>query len=176
MALAKKYFMGKPDQQNDHRINDQIKVRQVRLINTEDQNVGVVDTSIALQMAKEADVDLVEIAPNAKPPVCKLMNYGKFVYNQKKKQKSQEAANRIQEDREIRLRPASADHDLEIKSKKAREFLSSGCKVRLQIKTKGRERFIIDIQESVVQKFYKYLDDIAKLENVGGSYTLVPLP
>lgn len=163
-----------PKEQKGHRINEAIRVREVFLIDENEEKLGVVVTKEAMKTAKEKGLDLVEVASKAKPPVCKLMDYGKFLYHEKKKKKHQELQNRHQEDREIRVRPDTDEHDLEIKSKKAREFLKSGCKVKIQIKLRGRERSMRGIQDNTANRFASYLEDISRLEKRGNTFILIP--
>jgi len=164
-----------PKVDRKHKINEEIRSREVRIVGDDEENsIGVVSLKEALVIAKERGVDLVNVGADQSPCVCKLMDYGKFAYQNKKKTKHQELANRAQEDREIRLRPSSADHDLEVKSKKAREFLMMGCKVKLQVKLRGREKYIKGSQENVVERFSELLKDVSRLEQAGNSFTLIP--
>lgn len=176
MIRKNRNFREMPRVDRKHKINEEIRGREVRIVgDDEDNSIGVVSLKEALSIARERGVDLVQVGGDQSPCVCKLMDYNKFIYLNKKKTKHQELANRVQEDREIRLRPASAEHDLQIKAKKAREFLQQGCKVRLQIKVKGREKYMISAQDDVAERFGELLKDIARLEQSGNSYTLIPI-
>lgn len=125
----------------DYRINSRIRVPEVRLVGTDGEQLGVVSTRDALRRAEEADLDLVEVAPQAKPPVCKMLDYGKFKYEQEKKAKEdakKQRANRV-ETKEIQLRPVTDQNDLEVKLKRAEGFLNDGNKVKFVVKFRGRE-------------------------------------
>lgn len=168
-------FREMPQSDRKHRINEDIRAKQVRIVgDDEDKKIGVISTREALNIARERGVDLVQVGNDENPCTCKLMDYGKFIFHTKKKTKHQELASRAQEDREIRLRPASADHDLEVKAKKAREFIKQGCKVHLQIKLRGREKYIENVQEDIANRFSVLLSDVARLEKAGNSFTLIP--
>lgn len=166
-----------PQVERKHRINNEIRSRTVKvIIEKEDEDRPTIITVPffkALQMATDEGLDLVQVS-DGDPVTCKILDYNKYVYHMKKKTKHQELANRSQEDREIRLKPNVADHDLEVKAKKAREFLENGCKVKLQIKLKGREKYIKGIEESIINKFAELLKNEARLEQSGGSFILVP--
>ncbi len=121
------------------RVNERIRVREVRLIDDEGQQVGVIPTRDALEMARERGLDLVEVAPNAVPPVCRLLDYGKFRYEQGRKDRESRRNQHVVELKEVRLRPKTDDHDLATKGRQAARFLDSGDKVKLTVQFKGRE-------------------------------------
>lgn len=121
------------------RINDQIRVREVRLIDADGEQRGIVPTIEALDMAKEGDLDLVEVSPNARPPVCKLLNYGKYKYEQEKKSREQKKKASQVRLKEVRMQPKIEQHDLAFKSKHVQEFLDQGNKVKVTIRFRGRE-------------------------------------
>ena len=118
---------------DEPRINDEIRVSQVRLIGPNGEQVGVIATSVALNLAKEANLDLVEVAPNAKPPVAKLIDYGKFKYNEKIKQREARRNQSTAEIKEIRFRLKIDDHDFEVKKGHVERFLNAGDKVKVTI-------------------------------------------
>lgn len=125
----------------DYRTNSRIRVPEVRLVGTDGEQLGVVNTKDALRQADEAGLDLVEVAPQAKPPVCKILDYGKFKYEEEKKAKAaakKQRANRV-ETKEIQLRPVTDEADLNVKLKRAEGFLADGNKVKFVVKFKGRE-------------------------------------
>lgn len=132
-----------------------IRVPQIRLIDHENQQRGVVPTFEAKNLAKELGLDLVEVSPTENPPVCRIMDYGKFLYNQRKKQKQSHST--IQTLKEIRLRPKTDDHDREVKINHAVEFLEKGCKVQFTMLFKGRERFN---REFAMEKFKAIQDHL----------------
>ncbi|ULQ60183.1 translation initiation factor IF-3 [Brucepastera parasyntrophica] len=121
------------------RINDQIRVREVRLIDENGEQKGVVPTVDALAMARELDLDLVEIAPQAVPPVCKILDYGKYRFEMEKKLRDSKKKQKIQVLKEIRMQPKIDDHDLDFKSKHVKQFLAGGDKVKVTIRFRGRE-------------------------------------
>ncbi|NEG70085.1 translation initiation factor IF-3 [Bifidobacterium choloepi] len=125
---------------DEPRINDEIRVSQVRLIGPNGEQVGVIATSVALNLAKEANLDLVEVAPNAKPPVAKLIDYGKFKYNEKVKQREARRNQSTAEIKEIRFRLKIDEHDFDVKKGHVIRFLSGGDKVKVTIMLRGREQ------------------------------------
>ena len=124
---------------DEPRINDEIRVSQVRLIGPNGEQVGVIATSVALNLAKEANLDLVEVAPNAKPPVAKLIDYGKYKYNEKIKQREARRNQSTAEIKEIRFRLKIDDHDFDVKKGHVTRFLNGGDKVKVTIMLRGRE-------------------------------------
>ncbi len=148
------------------RINEHIRIPEVRLIDAEGQQVGVVKTDEARRMALEVDLDLVEVAANANPPVCKIMDHGKFLFEEQKKERLARKKQRESavETKEIRLRPGTGDGDLKIKADHAREFLEDGCKVGIQLQFRGREMAHRELGIEAIKRFAAMLEDIAKLE------------
>lgn len=159
----------KPDfkrrQEDEHRINDRIRVPRVRLV-IEGSEPQVVATSDALKMAEEQDLDLVEISPNADPPVCKILDYKKFLYNQKKKQKELKAKQSKVVIKEIRFGPNTDDHDFNFKLANARKFLEEGNKVKAFVFFRGRTIVYKDRGEILLLKFAQELSDIGALEQM----------
>jgi len=124
----------------DLRINEQIRVREVRLIREDgDQQQGIIPITEALEIAKEQNLDLVEVAPNAVPPVVKIMNYGKFKFENEKKLRDSKKKQKLIKLKEIRMQPKIDDHDLDFKSRHVKEFLNEGNKVKVTIRFRGRE-------------------------------------
>lgn len=130
---------GNKDDKDSVRINERIRVPQVRLIDDQGEQVGVVPTPQALQMARDKGLDLVEISPNAQPPVCKILDYGKFKYEKKKKEHQARKNQVVVKVKEVQLRPNTDAHDLEYKIKNSHEFLEEGDKVKFTILFRGRE-------------------------------------
>lgn len=161
------------DSDKEHRINFEIRVPKILLIDENDEKQGITYTKDAIFKAQNLGLDLVEVAPQAQPPVCKIMDYNKYIYHLKKKKKKNENSNRV-EDHEIRITPSIADHDLMVKAKKVKEFLEDNCKVRIQVKLEGRERYIPNISESAAKRLAELLSDCSKIEFSNGQYTLVP--
>lgn len=125
--------------EKDLRINEQIRVREVRLIDDKGEQRGIVSTLEALRIAREAGLDLVEVAPQSVPPVCRLLNYGKYKFEQEKKVKDAKKRAKVTELKEIRMQPKIAEHDLDFKANHVREFLEDGNKVKVTIRFRGRE-------------------------------------
>jgi translation initiation factor IF-3 len=138
----------------------------VRLIDDTGKQVGVIPTIQALRMAQERELDLVEVAPGAKPPVCRLLNYGKFLYEKTKKERQARKAQKIIEIKEIRMRPQIGEHDVAFKSKRVREFLADGAKVRLRVRFRGRERSYPEIGRDLLKQLGDTFLDVATIEQV----------
>ncbi len=145
-------------------INDKIKAREVQLIGDTGEMFGVVDINTALEKAEEKDLDLVLVSPNSNPPVCKIMNYGKYKFEQSKKEKEAKKKQKAIEIKEIRITPNIEQHDFEFKAKNARKFIEDGNKLKITIKFKGREVNNSKLGENVLNKFIENLSDIAVVE------------
>lgn len=150
------------------RVNERIRVRDVRLIDEEGHQAGIVPTRDALQRAKENGLDLIEVAPNAVPPVCRIMDYGKFKYEQAKREKDAHKKSKQQELCLIRLRPNIDEHDILVKVKHAREFLEEGDKVRVFVMFRSREFTHPEFGRHLLQRFIESLADIANVEKSVG--------
>lgn len=146
------------------RINNRIRAREVRLIDENGAQVGVVPIRDALGMAEERGLDLVEVAPNAIPPVCRILDYGKFRYEQSKKEREARKNQKQVEIKQIRLEPKTDDHDLDVKAKQARRFLIDGDKVKFNLRFRGREIFHQDIGLRMLEQMAEELRDIAIVE------------
>ena len=144
------------------RVNEQIRISPVRVINAEGAMLGVMPTGKAQEAAREAGLDLVEVAPNERPPVCKIIDYGKFKYTQKKKL-SKQKQHQVHI-KEIRVRPKTGDHDIEVKVKRAREFLEHKDKVLVNVLFRGRELAHIDEGRKVMQEVLTALEEVGKVE------------
>ena len=149
------------------RINEQIRVREVRLIDDKGEQRGIVSTLEALKIAREAGVDLVEVAPQSSPPVCKLLDYGKFKFEQEKKIKESRKNQKIVKIKEVRMQPKIDDHDLEFKAKHVKEFLEEGNKVKVTIRFRGRELAHTEIGEDVLKSVLGVIE---------GAYVMEKLP
>ncbi len=147
-------------------MNERIRVPEVRLIGADGEQIGVVPTDQAREKAREAGMDLVEVAPLARPPVCRLMDFGKYKYEQRKKQqKAREKQHRIRI-KGIRLRPKTDDHDFEVKLRQARQFLEEGNKVQVTLLFRGREMSHIELGRDVLMRFAEQLKDLSTVERV----------
>ena len=149
---------------NQYRVNEQIRVREVRIVG--DGGSTVVPTRQALDMARDQGVDLVEISPNANPPVCRLIDYSKFLYQQKKRQKEMKAKQVKVEVKEIRFGPQTDEHDYQFKLKHAREFLEEGNKVRSYVFFRGRSILFKEQGEVLLLRFANDLEDCGKVESM----------
>jgi translation initiation factor IF-3 len=148
--------------QKGQRINEQIRVSPVRVIAQDGALLGVIETIEALQKARDVGMDLVEVAPQEKPPVCRIMDFGKFKYQQKKRQ--HKGHTHHGKNKELRLRPKIGDHDLMTKVNRAKEFLAGKDKVIFSVIFRGRENAHVDEGFKLVQRLTKELEDVAKLE------------
>ena len=145
-------------------INRQIKEKEVQVINENGEKLGVFSLNDAIEKAEEKDLDLVLVSPNANPAVCKIMNYGKYKFEQSKKEKESRRNQKAVEIKEIRVTPNIGAHDFEFKAKNARNFLESGNKVKFTLKFRGRELNNIKAGEDVLNKFINNLSDISSPE------------
>ena len=136
----------------------------MRLINADGKMVGIVPIEVALESARQVGLDLVEIVPNQSPPVCKIMDYGKFKYQEKKKAQAAKAKQTVVEIKEIKLRPRTEDHDLNFKIAHIRRFIQEGNKAKVSIIFRGREIQHIEIVQPLVDRIIKETEDIAKVE------------
>jgi translation initiation factor IF-3 len=148
------------------RINTEIGVPRVRLVDERGNMVGVVPRNEALTMAANAGLDLVEVAPNADPPVCKILDYGKFKYEEQKKKNEARKKQKIIEVKEIKLRPSIDDHDYEVKMRAMNKFIEEGDKVKVTMRFRGRELAHQDIGMNVLIRVRDDLDAIAKVEQM----------
>jgi translation initiation factor IF-3 len=148
----------------EFRINQQIRAREVRLITDTNENVGVVPIQRALQIAAERELDLVEVAPNAVPPVCKIMDFGKFLYERAKKEREARKQQKTIEVKEIRLRPKTDDHHRTFKVRDARRWIEEGMKVKVRIRFRGREITYPEIAREMLEEVAQELQDIAIVE------------
>ena len=153
------------EQQQEHRTNNMIRVPQVRLVG-ENVTVGVYLTPEALKMAQDQALDLVEISPNADPPVCKIIDYNKFLYEKKRKEKEMKAKSKASEVKEIRFTPNTDDHDFDFKAKHAEKFLKDGDKVKAYVQFKGRAIQFRERGELLLLKFAERLNEFGVLEGM----------
>lgn len=162
------------------RINKEIRAPQVRLIGKDGKQIGVVTTAQALAQAKQDGLDLVEISPNANPPVCKVIDYGKFRYQMTKKERESKKAQHQAKLKEVKVKPNIDEHDLQVKIKRAREFIEKGNKVRVTCMFRGREMAHPELGQKVALRIVEALSDIAQTESppkqMGRNYSLVLAP
>ncbi|NVL91925.1 MAG: translation initiation factor IF-3 [Desulfobacterales bacterium] len=145
----------------DVRVNEQIRAGRVRLISADGKQIGIVAIDKALLAARENDLDLVEVAPNADPPVCRIMDYGKLRYEKAKREKGKSRSSHL---KEIKLRPLTAEHDVGVKIRNIRKFLGNGNKVRVSMIFRGREISHADIGLNLLQEIIEKIEDIGVVE------------
>lgn len=150
---------------DEHRINERIRVPQVRLIDEKGNQLGIVDTREALRLAKERNLDLMEVSPNSNPPVCKITDYGKFKYEKKKKEHSAKKKQSVIKVKEMQLRPMIDTHDLEYKRKAIRTFLEEGDKAKITIIFRGREVAHAENGYKILKQLVDDLKDVATVES-----------
>ena len=162
--ICKNSLMKTDKKQNQYRVNEQIRVREVRIVG--ESGSMVIPTKQALDMAHQQGVDLVEISPNANPPVCRLIDYSKFLYQQKKRAKEMKAKQVKVEVKEIRFGPQTDEHDYQFKLKHAREFLEEGNKVRAYVFFRGRSILFKEQGEVLLLRFANDLEEVGKVESM----------
>ncbi|MBR5247982.1 MAG: translation initiation factor IF-3 [Lachnospiraceae bacterium] len=145
-------------------INEQIRDKEVRLIGEEGQQLGIMSAKDAQKLADEAGLDLVKIAPNAKPPVCKIVDYGKFKYEQTRKEKEAKKKQKVIEIKEIRLSPNIDTNDLNTKISAARKFITKGDRVKVTLRFRGREMAHMNTSKHILDDFAQALVDVAIIE------------
>ncbi|MBS4025411.1 MAG: translation initiation factor IF-3 [Clostridia bacterium] len=148
----------------DGRINEQIRAKEVRLVSNDGEQLGIVSLKEALKIAQESNLDLVEVAPNAKPPVCRVMDFGKHKYEQSKREKEARKKQHIVSVKEVKLRPNIEDHDFETKAKNGRRFLEDGDKVKVTIMFRGREISHSELGRRLCDKMSEELKDVSTIE------------
>ncbi len=147
-------------------MNDEIDVPQVRVIDAEGENHGVISIDDALEIADEAGLDLVEVSPQVDPPVCKVLDYGKYKYEQQKKANEARKKQKTIDVKEIKMRPGIDEHDYQVKMRNVRKFLDHGDKVKMTIRFRGREMAHQDLGLRVLTRVREELEDIIKIEQM----------
>ena len=145
-------------------INERIRDREVRLVSESGEQLGIMSSREALKLAREADLDLVKIAPNAKPPVCKINDYGKYRYELARKEKEAKKKQKTMEVKEVRLSPNIDTNDLNTKANQARKFITKGDKVKVTLRFRGREMAHVNYSKQILDSFYERLEDIAVVD------------
>ena len=166
--------------QEDLRVNERIRISPVRLIGEDGEQVGIVATDEAREIAAEAGLDLVEVAPNSRPPVCRIMDYGKYKYEQARKARESKKKQHQVKVKEIKLRPKIEEHDINFKAGHARRFLGEGNKVKLTMRFRGREMTHTELGEEVLEHFVGMVSDVGQVEErpklEGRNMTMVLAP
>lgn len=145
-------------------VNEQIRDREIRVIGEDGEQLGIMSAKDAIKLAEERELDLVKISPNAIPPVCKIMNFGKFKFEQAKRDKEAKKNQKVTTVKEIRLSATIDTHDIEVKAKNAAKFLTSGDKVKVSIRFKGRQLSHKEIGNTVMDSFFKLVEDVGTIE------------
>ena len=145
-------------------INGQIKAKEVQLISDNGEKLGMLPIARALEIAEEKKLDLVLVSPNAQVPVCKIMNYGKYKFEQAKKEKEAKKKQKIQETKELRITPNIEEHDFGFKAKNAKKFIEDGNKVKITVRFRGRDLNNVKMGENILNDFAKELEDVAVVE------------
>ncbi|MBU4444331.1 translation initiation factor IF-3 [bacterium] len=146
------------------RVNDQIRAQSVRLIDPDGKQLGIVSSGEALRLADEHNLDLVEIAPTAKPPVCKIMDFGKYKYQQQMKDRESKKKQHVVKVKEVRFRPRIGEHDLIMKVNHVRKFLTNGYKVKITLMFRGRELAHKEVGVELINKIFEMLSDISVVD------------
>ena len=147
-------------------MNDRIRCPEVRLIGAEGENVGVVSPERALELAENAGLDLVEISPNAEPPVCKIMDFGKYKYEQQKRESEARKKQKIIEIKEIKFRPGTDTHDYDVKMRNVFKFLENGDKVKITLRFRGREMAHLNLGRELLERVAGDVQEMGKVENM----------
>ena len=148
------------------RVNDRIRAPEIRLIGADGENIGVVSPARAIELAEEAGLDLVEISPNATPPVCKIMDFGKFKYETQKKEAEARKKQKIIEIKEVKFRPNTDTHDYDVKMRNVMRFLENGDKVKVTLRFRGREMAHQDLGRNLLERVAADVESIGKIENM----------
>ncbi|HLS17772.1 MAG TPA: translation initiation factor IF-3 [Paenalcaligenes sp.] len=149
-----------------HRINGEIRAQEVRLIDVDGEQIGIKKLSEALALAEEHAIDLVEIAPQAKPPVCRLMDYGKFRYQEQKRLQEARAKQKVVQVKEVKFRPATDEGDFNVKLRNVRRFIGDGDKVKVSLRFRGREMAHQDLGMRVLERVRDEVEEIAQVESM----------
>ena len=161
----------------ENKVNAQIQAQEVRVVGPDGEQLGIMPIRDALEKSQEMNLDLVEVAPNAKPPVCKVMDYGKFRYQQQKRAHEAKKKQTVIQLKEVKIRPKIDDHDYQFKLQHVRRFLTGGDKAKISVVFRGREIVHKDLGQKLLERFIEDTEDIGEIENLpkmeGRSMTLI---
>lgn len=163
-TIAKENTNAPVREEDGPRINEEITAKQVRLIDEKGENQGIVSISQALEMADSAELDLIEISPQATPPVCKILDYGKYKYEMQKRKAEAKKNQKVVETKELKLRPMIENHDYEVKLKQAKKFLADGNKVKFTMRYKGREMSANNLGKEILDRLVEDLEGLIKID------------
>jgi len=164
--IARRPHNAPPQRDTGPRVNDKIRSTEIRLIGADGDNVGVVTPARAMQMADEAGLDLVEISPNANPPVCKIMDFGKFKYEQQKRESEARKKQKIIEVKEVKFRPNTDTNDYDVKMRNVFKFLENGDKVKVTLRFRGREMAHLNLGRELLERVAADITEVGKVENM----------
>ena len=164
--LARRPHNAPPTRDTGPRVNDRIRAPEIRLIGAEGENIGVVTPREAMALAEEAGLDLVEISPNATPPVCKIMDFGKFKYEQQKRESEARKKQKIIEVKEVKFRPNTDVHDYDVKMRSVIKFLNNGDKVKVTLRFRGREMAHQNLGRELLERVAVDIAEVGKVENM----------
>ena len=164
-SIARRPHNAPPQRDTGPRVNEKIRAPEIRLIGAEGENIGVVTPARALDLAEEAGLDLVEISPNATPPVCKIMDFGKFKYEQQKRESEARKKQKIIEIKEVKFRPNTDTHDYDVKMRNVFKFLENGDKVKVTLRFRGREMAHQNLGRELLERVAEDTKDIGRVEN-----------
>ncbi|WP_425353563.1 translation initiation factor IF-3 [Roseovarius aestuariivivens] len=165
-TIARRPHNAPPTRDTGPRVNDRIRCPEIRLIGADGENVGVVSPEKGMELAEQAGLDLVEISPNATPPVCKVMDYGKFKYEQQKRESEARKKQKIVEVKEVKFRPNTDTHDYDVKMRNVMRFLEHGDKVKVTLRFRGREMAHQDLGRDLLQRVATDVEGVGKIENM----------
>jgi translation initiation factor IF-3 len=164
--IARKKPHPRPAQREKHRVGRRIRVREVRVIGADGEMLGIMQTQEALDLAEQQGLQLVEVSPNSNPPVCKILDYGKFKYETAKRERDAKKNKRSQDIKEVKFRPKTGEHDFDFKVKHARRFIEEGSKVRLLVQFRGREIVHPETGRAVLERVCRELADVATVNSM----------
>jgi len=165
-TIARRPHNAPPQRETGPRVNDRIRAPEIRLIGADGENVGVVHPAKGMQLADDAGLDLVEISPNANPPVCKIMDFGKFKYEQQKRESEARKKQKIIEVKEVKFRPNTDTHDYDVKMRNVVKFLENGDKVKVTLRFRGREMAHINLGRELLERVAADITEHGKVENM----------
>jgi translation initiation factor IF-3 len=165
-TIARRPHNAPPQRDTGPRVNENVRSAEIRLIGADGENVGVVTPQRAMEMAAEAGLDLVEISPNANPPVCKIMDFGKYKYEQQKRESEARKKQKIIEVKEVKFRPNTDTHDYDVKMRNVTKFLANGDKVKVTLRFRGREMAHLELGRDLLNRVAEDTKEIGKIENM----------
>ena len=166
LAIARRPHNAPPVRDTGPRVNDRIRADEIRLIGAEGENIGIVTPERGIELADDAGLDLVEISPNASPPVCKIMDFGKFKYETQKRESEARKKQKIIEIKEVKFRPNTDVHDYDVKMRNVVKFLGNGDKVKVTMQFRGREMAHLELGRALLERVAEDIEEIAKIDSM----------